>query len=81
MTPFGKLGTLFRCFIENCRVIPLSTFSQDRPNTTHAAESAVTHQTPYDVLTKADRAWRKSHWNSSFDGSYLSQSPIDIWPR
>jgi hypothetical protein len=30
------------------------------------------------VLTKADRAWRKSHGHSSFDGSYLSQSP-SVW--
>ena len=77
-TPFGKLGTLFRCFIENCRVLPLPTFSQDRPNATRAAERAVTHRTPYDILTKADRAWRKSHGHSSFDGSYLSQSP-SVW--
>jgi hypothetical protein len=70
--PFGELGTLFRRFIENCRVLPLPTFSQDRPNATRAAERAVTHRTPYDVLTKADRAWRKSHGHS------LSQSP-SVW--
>jgi hypothetical protein len=56
----------------------LPTFSQDRPNATPAAEHAVTHGTPYDVLTKADRAWRKSHGHSSFDGSYLSQSH-SVW--
>jgi hypothetical protein len=76
--PFGELGTLFRRFIGNCRVLPLPTFSQDRPNATRAAERAVTHRTPYDILTKADRAWRKSHGHSSFDGSYLSQSP-SVW--
>jgi hypothetical protein len=36
--PFGKLGTLFCRFIENCKVLPLPTFSQDRPNATRAAE-------------------------------------------
>jgi hypothetical protein len=59
-------------------VLLLPTFSQDRPNASHAAERATTHRTPYDVLTKADKAWRKSHGNVLFDGSYLSQSP-GIW--
>jgi hypothetical protein len=76
--PFGELGTLFRWFIENCKVLPLPTFSQDRPNATSAAEQATTHRMPYDVLTKADKAWRKTHGHALFDGSYLSQSP-SVW--
>jgi hypothetical protein len=76
--PFGKLGTLFRRFTENCKVLPLPTFSRDRPNADRAAEQATTHKTPYDVLTKADKAWRKTHGHALFDGSYLSQSP-SIW--
>ncbi len=58
--------------------MPLPTFSQDRPNATRAAERATTHRTPYDVLTKADKVWRKTHGHALFNGSYLSQSP-SIW--
>jgi hypothetical protein len=54
--PFGELGTLFCRCIENCKVLPLPNFSQDRPNAVQAAERAVTHRTPYNVLTKADRS-------------------------
>jgi hypothetical protein len=42
------------------------------------SEQATTHRTPYDVLTKADKAWRKTHGHALFDGSYLSQSP-SLW--
>lgn len=73
--PFGELGTLFRRFIENCRVLPLPTFSPERVNAKRAAERATNNRTPYDVLTKADRAWRKKHGHTLFDGSYLSQLP------
>jgi hypothetical protein len=76
--PSGELGTLVRRFIENCKVLPLPTFSQDRPNEWRAAERAVTHRRPYDVFTKADRAWRKAHGHTLFDGSYLSKSP-SVW--
>jgi hypothetical protein len=76
--PFGKLGTLLRRFIENCKVLPLPTFSQDRPNASRAAERATTNRTPYDVLSKADRTWRKTHGHTLFDGSYLSQTP-SVW--
>ena len=73
--PFGELGTLFRRFIENCKVLPLPTFSSERVNAKRAAERATNNRTPYDVLTKADRAWRKKHGHTLFDGSYLSQLP------
>jgi hypothetical protein len=76
--PFGKLGTLFCSFIENCKVLPLPTFSQDRPNASRAAEQATTNRTPYDVLSKGDRTWRKTHGHALFDGSYLSQTP-SVW--
>jgi hypothetical protein len=33
---------------------------------------------PYDVFTKADKAWRKTHGHALFKGSYLSQSP-SVW--
>ncbi len=36
---------------------------------------ATTNRTPYDVLSKADRTWRKTHGHALFDRSYLSQTP------
>jgi hypothetical protein len=76
--PFGEFGSLFRRFIERHRVLPLPTFSTDRPNATRAAERAITNRTPYDVFGKADLIWKDTHRHKLFDGSYLSQQP-SIW--
>ena len=56
-------------------MLPLPTFSPERVHAKRAAERAINNRTPYDVLTKADRAWKKRHGHSLFDGSYLSQTP------
>jgi hypothetical protein len=76
--PFGEFGSLFRRFIERHRVLPLPTFSTDRPNATRAAARAITNRTPYDVFGKADLIWKDTHGHKLFDGSYLSQQP-SIW--
>jgi hypothetical protein len=73
--PFGEFGTLFRQFIESCKILPLPEFSAYRPNATQAAALAVTNRTPYNVLGKADMIWKESHGSKLFDGSYMSQSP------
>jgi hypothetical protein len=56
--PFGEYGSLFRRFIESHRVLPLPSFSTDRPNATRAAALAVNNRTPYNVFGKADKIWK-----------------------
>jgi hypothetical protein len=57
---------------------PLPSITNDRPNAKRAAERAIDLKTPWDILGRADRRWKREHGDKFFGGSYLSPTP-SIW--
>ena len=76
--PFGETGSLFNHFWNGSSTLPLPSFSDDRPNVRRAAERAIDLKTPWDILGRADRNWKREHGDKLFGGSYLSPTP-SIW--
>jgi hypothetical protein len=61
--PYGELGSLFR------------HFDPDHPRAQRAYDRAIHIRTPYDILGKADKAWKRDHGDSLFGFSYLAPTP------
>jgi hypothetical protein len=73
--PYGELGSLFRRFLRGDTVIPITNFDPDRPHARRAYDRATHIRTPYDILGKADKAWKRDHGDSLFGFSYLAPTP------
>jgi hypothetical protein len=73
--PYGDLGSLFRHFLYGENVIEIPSFGQDRPNATRAYNIAKHIRTPYDVLGRADRNWKRDHGDNLFGFTYLAPTP------
>ena len=76
--PNGEFGSLFRRFLEGDNALQLPSFSSERPNALLAAERAVSSKTPFDILGKADKQWKRTNGNSLFGRNYTSAIP-SIW--
>jgi hypothetical protein len=74
----GEFGSIFRRFLNGSNPLPLPNFRADRPNALCAAEIATTNRTPYDILGKADKAWKAEHPDKLFGGTYLAPLP-SVW--
>jgi hypothetical protein len=74
----GEFGSLFWRFLNGSNPLPLPTFRSDCPNALQAAEIATTKRTPYNVLGKADKAWKAEHPDKLFGGTYLAPLP-SVW--
>ena len=73
--PNGEFGSLFRRFLHGSNPLPLPSFRTDRPNATRAAELSISNKTPFDILGRADRNWKREHGDKLFGGSYLAPLP------
>ena len=74
----GEFGSLFRRFLEGETTLKYPPFNADRPNAHIAAQRAISTKTPFDVLRKADKNWKRNHNDKLFGGLYTAQSP-SIW--
>jgi hypothetical protein len=76
--PFGEMGDVFMRFWDgSVNPTPLA-FPKERPNANEAATRAMSIDTPWNLLGKADNRWREDKGKIPFDGSYLSPLP-SIW--
>jgi hypothetical protein len=76
--PNGEFGSLFRRFLHGSNLLPLPTFRDDRPNASRAAELAISNKTPFNILGKADKNWKREHGDKLFGGSFLAPTP-SVW--
>jgi hypothetical protein len=78
--PNGKFGSLFGRFLHGSNPLPLPIFRDDRPNASRAAELAIsnTNKTPFDILGKADKKWKREHGDKLFGSSFLAPTP-SVW--
>jgi hypothetical protein len=76
--PHGEFGSLFRRFLHGSNPLPLPAFRDDRPNAIRAANLAISNKTPFDILGKADKNWKREHGDKLFGGSYLAPTP-SVW--
>ena len=73
--PNGEFGSLFRCFLEGDNALQLASFSSKRPNALLAAERTVSSKTPFDILGKEDKQWKRTNSNSLFGRNYTAALP------
>eukprot|EP00956_Cyclotella_meneghiniana_P037754 scaffold143726_cov74-Cyclotella_meneghiniana.AAC.5 len=78
--PFGEMGSIFRRFWNGSDPLPLPTFPNNRPQAARAARRAISADTPWDILGKADARWKSERGTTFFDGSYLTSLP-SIWAK
>ena len=75
---FGEIGITFLRFWDGTDPIALPNFPEDRPHAKQAALRAISANTPYDIIGRADKLWRAEQGDTPFNGSFLSPSP-SIW--
>ena len=78
--PFGEMGSIFKRFWNGSDPLPLPSFGTDGPQAAGAARRAISADTPWDILGKADARWKSEKGSVYFDGSYLTSLP-SIWAR
>jgi hypothetical protein len=76
--PFGEIGDIFMRFWDDSANPTPFSFPRERPYAAEAAKRAVSIDTPWNLLGKADDRWREEKGNRPFDGSHLSPLP-SIW--
>jgi hypothetical protein len=76
--PFGEIGDIFMRFWDGSANPTPFSFPRERPYAAEAAKRAVSIDTPWNLLGKADDRWREEKGSKPFDGSYLSPLP-SIW--
>jgi hypothetical protein len=73
--PFGEIGDVFMRFWDRSANPTPLVFSKERPSAAESAKRAVSIDTPWNLLGKADNCWREEKGKTPFDGSYLSPLP------
>ena len=73
--PHGEIGSLFNRFLHGGNTLPLPNFNKDRPNAERAAKRCISTSTPWGILDKADKQWKRAHGDRLFGANYLTPLP------
>ena len=82
ISPHGHpAGSLFERFMYGTAAIPISNFTDGRPNAEAASRVARSNKVPSGVLLRANEIWRRENPGSFYGTSYKAMDPMKYFQQ